>query len=382
LGDAGAAGCKIVRGPIQQPFRAAAEISTTKPDVVDVILNDDGRPRAFTFPAGAIDRAAKPVKETAANPVTGLLSLPCEIGGAYTFCPDKTGAVHRIPLAPSGSASAAGASGSASAAGAGGSASAAGAGGEGTVVASSRAGSRIAAATLAGDHALLAYLASRKTGEGFVSEAWIAIDDASPVRLSEDGSGATSVILAPRGPSVVAVMLDGRSALTAVHARVLSFKGKLYIGTDSVLYVAGPPERHTAAALATPASGAGFVLLPIAKDAASFGLAAIRVDAEPVVDVPVVWSMYPNGVDPAPVAATQGHANIYVARVRPEGASASAAKVLELGELHAEGTFIPRGIVATSGTPSDVNLFADNHGAIWLSYTDSAGSWLERRVCY
>jgi hypothetical protein len=227
-----------------------------------------------------------------------------------------------------------------------------------------------------------AYLASKKTSEGWVSEAWAAVDEQPPVRISEAGSGATAVDLAPRGTSVVAMMLDARAALTAMHARVLTFADKLVVGTDAVVFVGGPPERRTASTIATPKeSGTAFALLPIAKDVSIFGMAAVRVDDPPQVDSPVAWSTYPNGLDPAPIAATQGHSPMRVARVRPLAADASSPKVLELGKLDDRGGFEAQGIIATHGAPSDVAVEVDAHGALWIAYTDSDGTWLERRQC-
>ena len=58
--------------------------------------------------------------------------------------------------------------------------------------------------------------------------------------------------------------------------------------------------------LAVAPDGPSWSLLPIAKDVGSFGLAIVRLDEPPRVDEPVVWSMYPNGLDPAPIAAASG----------------------------------------------------------------------------
>ncbi|HEY5146387.1 MAG TPA: hypothetical protein VII82_06455, partial [Polyangiaceae bacterium] len=118
-----------------------------------------------------------------------------------------------------------------------------------------------------------------------------------------------------------------------------------------------------------------------AKDAEEFGLATVRVDDPPHVDEPVIWSMYPNGLDPAAIASAGAAGHTWVARVRPEAAAPGAARVLEVGDLSADGIFTPRAVVPTADTPSDVSLVLDGHGTLWLGWVDAAGSWLERLIC-
>ena len=353
-GDAGASSCRILYGPALQAWRGPAAIHAGK-DALDVVFNEDGKPHALSVPIAPLDAkfAASPPPSAPAT-IASASYPPCAFGASFVFCASKAGDVSRSPRA----------------------------GGAAKIVGAARSGTRIDAATIGGDHALMAYLASRKTTEGWTSEAWAVVDESPPVRISEDGSGATALDLAPRGKTVVAMMLDARSALTPVHARVLTFADKLDIGKDAVVFVGGPPERHTASTIATPAgSGAGWVLLPIAKDIATFGMAAIHVDEPPKVDSPVVWSTYPNGIDPAPMAATQGRSPMYVARVRPVAPEPGAAKGLEIGRLGDDGAFTSYGFVSATGAVTDVAIDVDAAGGVWLAYGDAAGTWLERRAC-
>jgi hypothetical protein len=277
----------------------------------------------------------------------------CVFAADRVFCADRTGAVHRTTRE----------------------------GGGDRLVASSRTGSRIAGAALAGSHAALGYLASRQTSEGWVSEAWLAVDDDPPVRLSEDGSGATSLVLAPRKASVVALSADARAALTALHVRPVTFEGHAVLGEDAVVFVGGPGDHRTAGALALPPSGPGWALLPIAKDIGTFGMVIVRLDEPVHVDEPVVWSMYPNGLDPAPVASATEAGKTWVARVRPQGPELGSTRVLEMGLITPEGAFAARDVVASSGKMTDVALAADAHGTLWVTWVDAAGSWLERLAC-
>lgn len=332
-------------GPVGMPLKSAATLSI-RSDGVDVVLNDDGKPRT-TF----VSTAAPPASAEGAS---GGYAAPCAAAGEHVFCPDHSGAVHRSAHDGSGE----------------------------RTVASSRAGSRIAAGLVGGTHATLAYLASRQTSEGWVSEAWIGVDDDTPVRLSEDGSGATAVTLVPHGSSLLAMSVDSRAALTVMHARPVSFEGgHLKLGEDAVVFVGGPGDRRTAGTAIAPASGPAWALLPIAKDASNFGLAIVRIDDPPRVDEPVAWSMYPNGLDPAPVAAAWFGATSWVARVEPRDATPGSSRVLELGTIEASGDFALASAVPTSGRPGDLALVAEAQGVLWLAWVDAGGSWVERLQC-
>jgi hypothetical protein len=345
------AGCRPLRGPLELPLRGPAAL-VLRGDTLNAILDDDGRPRVVSLAAGPLPASASPMREPATGGASAGLAVPCAIAGERIFCPDRTGAVHRVNAA-----------------------------GEDRVVASSRTGTRVAAGMLGGTHTGVAYLASRKTSEGWVSEAWLAVDDDVPLRLSEDGSGATSLAVAQRESSLLALTVDARSALTAMHARSVAYDRGLRLGEDVVVFVGGPGDRRTAAALALPITGPAWALLPIARDVGSFGLATVRLDEPPRVDEPVVWSMYPNGLDPAPVAAAARGGRTWVARVRPRAADPSSSLVLELGDLATDGGFVVRDVVATAGTPRDVALTHDSHGALWVAWVDTSGSWVERLAC-
>jgi hypothetical protein len=354
----GGAGCRLLRGPIEMPLKAPAALFV-RGDMVEAVLDDDGKPKVASFPAPAVVApASTPVTEPFADGAGKGYGVPCALAGERIFCADHTGAVHRWAIDGTGD----------------------------HVVGSSRTGSRISAALLPGGHTALGYLASRQTTEGWTSEAWLVADDAAPVRLSEDGSGATSLTLTSRGAGVLALMIDSRAALTAMHARPITLEGaSVHLGEDVVVFVGGPGDRRTTGALVTPPSTAAhdpaWGLLPIAKDVGSFGLALVRIDEPPHVDEPVVWSMYANGLDPAPVSGVSTGAQTWAARVIPRDATPGAARVLELGSIAHDGSFSAREEIPTTGKPTDVTLVADAHGALWLAWLDGGGSWLERLAC-
>jgi hypothetical protein len=254
------------------------------------------------------------------------------------------------------------------------------AGGEEKAIAFGRRGSSLAAASLPGDALALTFLGDRKTSEGVVTQAFAAIDDSPAVLLSEEGSGATFVALAPWKDGALAMYIDARTALTPVHARVLrrGGDGRLELGQDAVIFVGGGVEARMSGAIATAPSGPAFVLVPTSHGVSGFGMASIRVDDPPKDDAPVVWSMYPNGLSPAPVAATRGVAPIRVARARPASREPGSRAVLEVGRLGDDGTFSPLCAAAESGSFSHLAIEADRDGSLWLAYTSSDGTWVSQ----
>lgn len=355
--DGSARACRTLLGPVKLPLRVPPSLEV-RGDKVEVLLNEDGRPHTLSVSGGPPASGAAPQGlETVEGSGAGGLSVPCVSAGERVFCPDRSGGVHRVTRGQN----------------------------DDRVVASSRPSSRIAATSFGSGHVALGYLASRQTSEGWVSEAWLAIDDERPQRVSEDGSGATSLALAIRGSGLVVLMVDARTALTAMHARPVRYERALALGEDAVVFVGGPGDRRTRGAIAVPPGGGpAWAFLPIARDVGTFGLATVRVDEPPRVDEPVAWSIYPNGLDPAPIAAawsTGREPTVWVARVRPKAAEPSSPRVLELGSLDHDGAFVARDIEPTTGNPTDAALAMDAHGTLWLGWVDSAGSWLTRIVC-
>jgi hypothetical protein len=267
------------------------------------------------------------------------------------FCMDRSGAIRRS--APSGEGA--------------------------TVVAQGRPGSPLAAVTLGGGHVVYAFLADRKTTEGTTTVALAGVDDAPPVLLSEDGSGATFVALASRGEDAVAMYIDARRVLTPVHARVLTFAGKFALGQDAVVFVGSGTDGRTPAALARGASGHELALLPLDKDDRAFGMAAIRIEEKPRDDAATVWSVYPGAMTRPAIACTQGISPIHVLRTRPADAQPKSKTVLELGQVDAGGVFKALCTVAEGASLGDPAVHADPAGGLWVAYTDSDGTWIERR---
>jgi hypothetical protein len=342
--DAGSA-CKLTYGPTQLPFRGPPALDV-KDGQLRIVANDGGKPRIFAPPA---------------SPPTSFVAMrwpPCEIAGKFVYCQGPGGAIYRTTLGAT----------------------------DTKQVATSRSGTRIAAAPLGPDHAAVFFLQSHRTTEGEMLQAFGVLDDGETIRVSDDGAGATTLRAVPRGDAAVVLYLDTRTAMVPVHARPIARKGSdLSLGADVVVFVGGAPERgvdFTAASVA----GALFALVPHPKDTIEFGMAAIPVHDPPKMGVDAVWSLYPNGLDPAPIGATSGGGEgAFVARVVPRERAPGSPRVLELGRLVKDGAFRALGIVAEGKAVTDVSLERDGSGssaiAAWIAYGDTNATWLERRVC-
>lgn len=312
-------------------FVGAPAIAATDKGAL-VAGNDKGTPHLVKIEGGKSPAAAGAVKTS---------SLPCAIAKGQAWCPDADGKI--------------------------------------AGVGKSRSGTRIAAAEVGG-HAVVAFIEERKTTEGMTQMASLWSDDGTTQRLSDEGNGATFVDLGARDGEIIAMMIDAHMGMTPIHARTIQWSGKATLGADTVLMIAGNAEANTAGAIATRHDkGPSFALVPIAQDISAFGVVSVRIEGVPKVDAKTEWSLYDNGLDPAPIAATHDGARMIVARVRPDGKTATSPRVLELGKIE-EGKFTSFGIVPTHGSPTSVAMSADAKG-VWLAYTDTAGTYADHRVC-
>jgi hypothetical protein len=347
--DAGVTACRALRAPYVDPDFIAPVALRLREDgatpTAQLVFNDTGVPHVVDVPADDKDASAA---ISASRTRTTLPS--CAVAGDAIVCPDASGVVQAWR------------------------------GDRHTILARARPGTDVAAATIDGKLAL-AFVADHVTSEGVMREAWVVLEGGEPVRISEEGSGATFIELATRGKGLLAMMIDARVAMTPAHARSLALvNGALSIGPDAVVFVGGSAEPHNGGALATTSDGTAFELVAVADGATTFGMAAIRVEDPPRVDEPVVWSLYPNGLDPAPIAATHDRARMLLARVRPRDPEPHAPRDLELGELAQDGVFAPSCVIDEAPFIKDVEIALDKMGALWVFYRDPRGSVLERRA--
>ncbi len=347
IGDAGPLACKVISPP-SKLAQSGAYALVARRGLVEVFCQDSGS--VGLVGSVALDATSDPHTKIAAAAQCGSLSPA--VAGAYLFAANRAGLIQQWSVVD----------------------------GNAEAVAASRPGGALAAAMIGG-HPTVAFIVDGTSSEGVVTQAFVAsVADKIPKRISEDGVGATSVALASRGESAIAVYVDARRGMSPAHARNVTYSGKLVPGKDEVLFVGGSAETYTHVGLAVRDKTA-FALLPVAHDLA-FGLAITKIDDEPKADAPTTWSDYPNGIDPAPIAATtDDSAHVTIALVRPSAPKYGASRVLELGEIDAAGAFRAYGIVPTNGNPRSVAITSDAAGGVVLAYTDAGGGWVERLKC-
>lgn len=352
--DAGPSSCRLVYGPAEQPFRGPAAMLLTANEL-RLVANDGGKPRIYPVPLTPPPPVSSPsVVPPAPSSFLGMRWPPCELAGKFAYCQAAGGIVYRTTLGTT----------------------------DTKQIAKSRASTRIAAASLGPDHAVVATLDIRHTTEGDRLQAFITLDDGETTRLSEEGAGATVVRLVQRGDRAVALYLDARTSMLPVHARPLGLRGKdLALDDDAVVYVGSPPERGIEITPAT-AGKSLFALIATGRDTLEFGMAAIPIAEQPKDDVLPIWSFYPNGIDPAPIAATtNATGSAWVARFRPSEQMPGSPRIIELGRVDASGAFGSLGALVTGKHITDMAIATDAHGSVWVLYGDSNATWLERRLC-
>jgi hypothetical protein len=237
---------------------------------------------------------------------------------------------------------------------------------DGTLVAAHAAGARDVAAYISRPASAKADRRARLWVEG----------QARTYDLSEEGAGASSVALAGAGGRVWAVSLDERTAMSPLHARTVDVPdtGAPRIGPDVVVWVGPSCEAHTEIAMALP-GGDPVVLAPLPKDMTSFGLAAIPIGREPHMDSVARYKPYPNGLDPAPVAAAQACGRGWVAYVRPKAAAVGSPSVLVVAPL--EGGAVGDEITVAEASRITSGSFAGGTVVWWAD----GRSWARASRC-
>jgi hypothetical protein len=302
-------------------------------------------------PAASAAPSASGSASAAASADAASPRLPaCALAGGFTFCTDAEGNIHRRPLK----------------------------GDEDKVVAKGRRGTPLAAAAVGG-HTYYAFLANQRTTEGVIVRAFGAVDDETPIPISEDGSGATFIGLVARDRDVLAMYIDARTALTPIHARTLRAEGHLVRGGDAVVLVAGGAEGRVRGAVGRGQNGPAFLFAAASHDEKDYGLVTLVVDGEPKDDLPGKWSHYPAAMTSSVLAATEGKSPVRLVRARPENKDAGAQQALELGHVDAEGNFADKCVLAKAGSFSDVVVDVDDRGHLWVAYTNGQGTWVEER---
>lgn len=176
-----------------------------------------------------------------------------------------------------------------------------------------RDASRVTAVEMNGKTA--AAFLGRADQEG-TSHARLWVEGGTLLNLTPEGAGASSVSLVRAGDHLLATNIDGRSAMTPMHARRVELGSSgATLGPDVVVWVGGPTQGFTETVVGAE-GGHAWAHVPIERDVTHFGLASVDLGADPHMDSEAVFFDYKNGLDLAPVATAElcGHATVAYAR--------------------------------------------------------------------
>lgn len=194
------------------------------------------------------------------------------------------------------------------------------------------------------------------------------------VRISPEGSTASSVALVRGSPDPKVLVLAGRSGMSPVHTRKVRISSKhLELAEDEVVWVGPGSHAMTEIHALGRGDGTAVAFLPTIKDFGDFGLAQLFLSEKPGPIAEPSWQMYPNGLDPAPVAAETFCDKDYIVYARPSEQRPYAPQDLHLaavaGSIPQEGE-----IIARARAFSDLSLAKTKDGAI-LAWTAGGYTW-------
>lgn len=200
------------------------------------------------------------------------------------------------------------------------------------------------------------------------------------VQLSPDGSSASSVSLVPAPPHARAVILEGRTSMSPVHARTIRVTPRrVSLAPDEVVWVGPPSHVLTEIHALSRADGDCAAFLPTAKDFNDFGMAQLSISDEggecPTPD----WQLYPNGLDPAPVATGHICGGSYVLFAKPSEAHPRSPQELHLAQL--QQTSPQEGeVIARSRAFNEISLAPTQEGAL-IVWTADKRTWAMNIGC-
>lgn len=197
---------------------------------------------------------------------------------------------------------------------------------------------------------------------------------AETLDASAPGHTATSVRLAAGRPHPHLVVLEGRTGMSPVHLRTVRVtKRRVTLGHNEVVWI-GPGSHPLTEIHALDRNGDDVTaLLPTGKNFQDFGMAQLLIDGDGGEAPEPEWQVYPNGLDPAPVATAHICGGDYVAFARPSERRPRAPQELHLAPLTG-GRPQEGDIIARSRAFNDVSLAPIAGGAIAVWTADNR-SW-------
>lgn len=205
-------------------------------------------------------------------------------------------------------------------------------GGAPEVLTTARSGGRVS--VLHHEQDLVFYLAE----EGDHLRAMLYSDKHKATRISPDGSNVTSLSVVENGAFPRALMLEGRSGMSPLHARTVRLrKNGPELGPDEVVWV-GPgssPLTEVRASQFRGTGGAIFIAMP--RSASEFGLAQLTLLPTGLLAQEPTWRPYENGIDPAPSEPIRACGKSFLLFAVPSSRVPRAPQELHIAELEPNG---------------------------------------------
>ncbi|MDX2053191.1 MAG: hypothetical protein SFV15_12410 [Polyangiaceae bacterium] len=218
---------------------------------------------------------------------------------------------------------------------------------------------------------LVAYIGKIAGTDGLVARLWT--EKSGNLLLSPDGSTANTVSIAESGERVWVVYLESRTGMSPLHARLVSGAGnKVELGPDVVVWVSGTAQPMTEVHLGNSPKGL-FAFVPIERDSSTFGLARLALGDAPTTTTPLSWTLYANGLDPAPFAVAKVCGVNFLLTVLPVDDAPRSPEQLQLRSFDGSelgGAFT----LANARVFSNVS-FAENAGKVLFSYVADRETW-------
>lgn len=152
--------------------------------------------------------------------------------------------------------------------------------------------------------ATVAYIVRpEKEDAPLVARLWV--EGAPSLRITSEGNSTHSVSLVQTETGVLALSVEARMAMTPVHARRIGFPGGApELGDDVVVWVGGGIQPLTEMTVLPSGAQGLYGFIPHERSISEFGIARLDIGMSPTMDTKATWMLYPNGIDPAPVAAS------------------------------------------------------------------------------
>lgn len=243
------------------------------------------------------------------------------------------------------------------------------------LAARARPGTRVAALR-SGERELVAFIAE-VDGEP-VAQLWSSTGEV--LRATPEGGTASSVQLAPLGRGAVVVSLEGRTGMSPVHARLVRLAPRrVSLGEDQVVWVGPGAHPLTELSLVAAPSNRAFALVAAARSITEFGLASFALEEGLTANEEAKWALFPNGIDPAPVAAATACGRQYVFYAQPSAARPRSPQELRVATVGIDG-LAGAEVIATARAFNDISVAARPGGAT-LVWTADRRTWAMTLGC-